>query len=147
MHTPPVLSAVDGKIITVQFSVLHLTFSTMEPLTNWPLTGLSTAAAAFAAKAPIHRISRTNCLPARLIAPGAQPSRVASQPFECVIAAEPLRAGLPNDSGCEHGNALNATSHHQGAIHGHDAKFKAAFRQPSVDRAAMDRWRLTFLLV
>ena len=31
--------------------------------------------------------------------------------------------------------------------HGHDAKFKAAFRQPSVDRAAMDRWRLTFLLV
>ena len=51
-----------------------------------------------------------------LIAPGAQPSRVASQPFECVIAAEPLRAGLPNDSGCEHGNALNATSHHQGAI-------------------------------
>jgi len=29
MQMPPVLSAVDGKIIAVQFSVLHLTFSTM----------------------------------------------------------------------------------------------------------------------
>jgi hypothetical protein len=34
MHMPPVLSAVDGKIIAVQFSVLHLTFSTMKPFTQ-----------------------------------------------------------------------------------------------------------------
>src|SRR5215470_11494864 len=40
---------------------LAFNFFNHAALTNWPLTGLSTAAAAFAAKAPI---ARTNCLPA-----------------------------------------------------------------------------------